>query len=52
MEERWCGLCVLIGGYCGSSCQGAWNWYRESEPAPTPVSQAEPVEQVTSVTSA
>lgn len=23
-----CATCVLIGGYCGGACNGAWNWYR------------------------
>ena len=23
-----CTLCVLIGGYCGNGCSGAFNWYR------------------------
>ena len=23
-----CAVCVLVGGYCGGACNGAFNWYR------------------------
>ena len=23
-----CPACAIIGGYCGASCNGAYNWFR------------------------